>query len=161
MATIKAGKWTMTDEEFERQYAEATKRGKEEMAAEIRARKASYDRASDRLVIDLKNGATFIVPCNLIQGLRDANPDDIAAVELGPRGASLHWEELDQDFTVGGLVRGVFGTKAWMKGLGRAGGRVKSKVKAAASLANGRKGGRPRKATATDSLGTKRGRKVA
>ncbi|MCI0387355.1 MAG: DUF2442 domain-containing protein [Acidobacteria bacterium] len=161
MATIKAGKWTMTDEEFERQYAEATKRGKEEMAAEIQARAASYDRASDRLIIDLKNGATFIIPCDLIQGLRDAGPDDIAAVELGPRGASLHWEKLDQDFTVGGLAHGIFGTKAWMKELGRAGGRVKSRAKAAASRANGKKGGRSRKAAAGATLGMKRGRKAA
>lgn len=157
MATIKAGKWTMTDEEFERQYAEATKRGKEEMATEIRARKASYDRASDRLIIDLKNGATFIVPCHLVQGLRDAAPDDIAAVELGPRGASLHWERLDQDFTVGGLVRGIFGTKAWMKELSRAGARVKSKAKAATSRANGKKNGRASKAGAE----IKRRRKAA
>jgi len=161
MATIKAGKWTMTDEEFERQYAEATKRGKEEMATEIRARKASYDRDSDRLVIDLKNGATFIVPSHLVQGLRDADPDDIAAVELGPRGASLHWEKLDQDFTVGGLVRGVFGTKAWMKKLERAGASVKSKAKATASRAAGGKGAHPRKAAAGALLGAKRGRKAA
>ncbi|MGH9769264.1 MAG: DUF2442 domain-containing protein [Blastocatellia bacterium] len=159
--TIKAGKWSYTEEEFERMFEEADRRGKESLKHEIQARAASYDRASDRLVIDLKNGATFIVPCDLIQGLRGANPDDIAEVELGPRGASLHWEKLDQDFTVGGLVRGVFGTKAWMKELGRAGGRVKSKAKAAASRANGRKGGRPRKADASNSVVTKRGRKAA
>src|SRR2546422_8754462 len=108
MATLKAGKWTYTEAEFERMFAEATKRGKEAMKTEIRARQARYDRKSNRLIIELMNGATHIVPCDLIQGLRDADPKDIAAVELGPRGASLHWEKLDQDFTVGGLVRGVF-----------------------------------------------------
>ncbi len=163
---IKAGKWTLTEEEFERQFAEATKRGEEAMKTEIQAREARYDRKSNRLIIELKNGATHIVPCELIQGLSDADPKDIAAVELGPRGASLHWEKLDQDFTVGGLVRGVFGTKKWMAELARAGGRVKSKTKAAAARANGRANGkkdnRSRKTAASSaSSAGKRGRKAA
>lgn len=158
---IKAGKWTLTEEEFERQFAEATKRGEEAMKTEIRASAARYDRKSNRLIIELKNGATHIVPCELIQGLSDADPKDIAAVELGPRGASLHWEKLDQDFTVGGLVRGVFGTKKWMAELARAGGRVKSKAKAAARE-NGKKDARSRKPTASSASSTnKRGRKAA
>ncbi len=159
---IKAGKWTLTEEEFERQFAEATKRGEEAMKTEIRARAARYDRKSNRLIIELKNGATHIVPCELIQRLSDADPKDIAAVELGPRGASLHWEKLDQDFTVGGLVRGVFGTKKWMAELERTGGRVKSKAKAAAARANGKKDNRLRKTAASSaSSAGKRGRKAA
>ncbi len=116
---IKAGKWTLSEEEFERQFAEATRRGEEAMKTEITASHAYYDSATHRLVIELKSGATHSVPCQLIQGLRDADPADIAAVELGLRGASLHWEKLDNDFTVGGLVRGIYGTKKWMEQLAR------------------------------------------
>jgi hypothetical protein len=29
-------------------------------------------------------------------------------------GDGLHWETLDTDFTVAGLLAGVFGTKRWM-----------------------------------------------
>ncbi|MBI1765462.1 MAG: DUF2442 domain-containing protein [Acidobacteria bacterium] len=119
MATHKAGKWTYTDEEFEVMFAEADRRGKEAMKTEITARHAYYDPTTHRLVIELKNGATHSVPCQLIQGLRDADPADIAAVELGLRGASLHWEKLDNDFTVGGLVRSIYGTKKWMERLAR------------------------------------------
>ena len=51
----------------------------------------------------------------------------------------------DADFTVAGLVAGVFGTRAWMAELGRKGGSVTSEAKAAAVRENGKKGGRPRK----------------
>jgi hypothetical protein len=120
MAALRAGKWTYTEAEFEQMFEEANRRGKESLKTEIQAREARYDCKTNRLVIELKNGATFIVSCDLIQGLRGADPKDIAAVELGPRGASLHWEKLDQDFSVGGLVRGIFGTKKWMEELNRA-----------------------------------------
>jgi hypothetical protein len=61
-----------------------------------------------------------------------------------PRGAALHWENLDQDFSVAGLLAGIFGTKAWMAELGRQGGSITSEAKRAAARANGQKGGRPR-----------------
>jgi hypothetical protein len=105
---------------------------------------ASYDRAANRLIVELKNGVTFMIPCDLIQGLRDASPDEIAEVEVMPRGMALHWEKLDQDFSVAGLMAGMFGNKAWMSELGRQGGSITSEAKAVASRENGRKGGRPR-----------------
>lgn len=116
---LKAGKWTYTEEQLEQMFAESDRRGAEALKTEIQARHAYYDPAAQRLVIELKSGATHSVPCQLIQGLRDADPADIAAVELGLRGASLHWEKLDNDFTVGGLVRGIYGTKKWMEQLAR------------------------------------------
>jgi hypothetical protein len=140
----------MSKAEFNRQYKESVVRGLESMASEPQAKSARYDRQSNRLVVDLKNGVTFAIPCGLIQGLRGAAPQDIAGVELGPRGAALHWEKLDVDFSVGGLVGEVFGNKAWMSDLmaelGSKGGKAKSEAKAASARANGAKGGRPRKA---------------
>jgi len=161
MATLKAVKWTYTEEEFDRMFEEADRRGKEAMKTEIRAREARYDRKSNRLIIELMNGATHIVPCELIQGLRDADPKDIAAVEIGLRGASLHWEKLDQDFTVGGLVRGIFGTKKWMEELERGRRRAKSKAKTTTSRKNGRESASRRGVKAAASSAGKRGRKVA
>ncbi|MCI0390263.1 MAG: DUF2442 domain-containing protein [Acidobacteria bacterium] len=162
MGTLKAGKWTYSEEELEQMFDEADRRGKESLKTEIQARAASYDCKANRLIIELKNGSTFIVPCDLIQGLRGADPKEIAAVELGPRDASLHWEKLDQDFTVGGLMHGIFGTKAWMAELGRAGGRSKSDAKASAARENGKKGGRPRKKSRTEEpAASRRKRNVA
>ncbi|MGH8597477.1 MAG: DUF2442 domain-containing protein [Gammaproteobacteria bacterium] len=157
METLKAGKWTYTEEELDRMFKDADRRGKEALKTEIQAHSASYDRKTNRLVLELKNGATLIVPCDLMQGLRDADPKDIAAVELGLRGASLHWEKLDMDFTVGGLVRGIFGAKKWMAELERSRGRAKSKTGTAS--ANGKNGIRHRKVAAASPA--KRGRKVA
>jgi hypothetical protein len=118
-----AKKWEpMTEAEFERQNRLATARGKRAIKNEIQARGAHFDRETARLVVDLKNGATLALPTQRIQGLRNAPGKLIAQVELGPRGASLHWEELDADFSVAGLLKGAFGSKAWMAELGRHGG---------------------------------------
>ncbi|MGH9837637.1 MAG: DUF2442 domain-containing protein [Blastocatellia bacterium] len=158
MAILKAGKWTYTDEELDRMFEEADRRGKESLKTEIQARAASYDRKANRLVIELKNGVTLIVPCDLMQGLRDADPKDIAAVEIGLRGASLHWEKLDQDFTIGGLVRGIFGTKKWMAELERE--NTNSKHQAAATRAIVKNGRHQRKITAAPAV-AKRSRRAA
>src|SRR2546427_6275224 len=114
MSRVKFGKWEYSDEELKAQFAKATQDGEKAMRAEPQARSVHYDRSSNRIIIDLKNGATFIVPCELLQGLSDASPDDIAEVELGPRGAALHWEKLDVDFSIEGLMSGRFGSKSWM-----------------------------------------------
>jgi hypothetical protein len=104
---------------------------------------ARYDRATDRIVIDLTNGATFSFPPRLGQGLADGKPDDLAEIELSGDGYGVHWPRLDADLTVPGLLRGVFGTARWMASLA---GRTTSPAKAAAARRNGAKGGRPRKA---------------
>jgi hypothetical protein len=139
----------MENHEFERQYREATKRGDAAIRRGPRAKSAHYDRKNGRLVAGLQNGAAFVVPANLIQGLQNAKPDEIAAVEVGPFGLSLHWEKLDADCDVPALLSGIFGTRIWMSMLaaemGRKGGGVSSPKKAAACRANGMKGGRPRK----------------
>ncbi len=162
MAGLKAGQWTYTEEELDRMFKEADRRGKEAMKTEVRAHAARYDRRTKRLIIELKNGATHIIPCELIQGLRDAAPKDIAAVELGLRGASLHWEKLDWDFTVGGLVRGVYGTMRWMEQLERERRRAKANARVSTNgHTQGKKTGRRVSAPTTEPVREKRARKTA
>ena len=60
-------------------------------------------------------------------------------------GFGLHWPSRDADLAIAGLVNGVFGTRKWMSELARRAGRATSPAKAAATRANGAKGGRPRK----------------
>src|SRR5499433_1328145 len=141
--THRWGKWEYTDAELNRQHKEAVRRGKEAEGNEPRA--ARYERRSKRLVIELANGAAFVIPIHLLQGFEGATARDIAAVEVMPQGSALHWEKLDLDFSVAGLVAGIFGNKAWMSALGRQGGLAKSEAKARAARTNGAKGGRPRK----------------
>lgn len=121
----------------------ALDRGKTLRATEPRAAKARYDRAKRRVVVDLTNGCTFAFPARTAQGLETATDDQLAAVEILGNGYGLHWEALDADISVPGLLAGIFGTKAYMA---RLAGQTKSPAKAAAARANGAKGGRPRKA---------------
>jgi len=127
-----------------REYEAAVKRGEERRRTEIRATAARYDRKEKRLVLDLNNGATLIVPVRLLQELDGAPERALLTVELGPRGASIHWEDLDVDFGVHNLALGIFGGRSWMSELGRKGGKSTSKAKQAAARANGAKGGRPK-----------------
>jgi hypothetical protein len=120
----------------------ALDRGKALRATEPRAAKARYDRAKGRLVLDLTNGCTFAFPARVAQGLEEATDDQLATVEILGNGYGLHWEALDVDISVPGLLAGIFGTSAYMA---RLAGQSKSPAKAAASRANGAKGGRPRK----------------
>lgn len=122
MAKVKMGRWEYTEREIEEMFDEATVRGRLASKVEPQAKSAHYDRATHRVVVDLRNGATFIFPCELAQGLSSASVDDLALVELGPRGASLHWEKLDVDFSIVGLMSGAFGNKSWMAKLERKGG---------------------------------------
>lgn len=132
----------LTDTEF----AAAQARGKAMLETEPRATSARYDRKTGRVSVDLVNGCTYVFPTHLVQDLRDADPDDLAAVEVDGMGFNLHWPKLDADLYVPALVAGVFGTRDWMrKALARQGGRATSPAKSAAARANGAKGGRPRK----------------
>ncbi len=120
----------------------ALERGRAAHASEPRAAAARYDRASGRVIVDLENGCSFAFPPRLAQGLESASDDQLAAVQILGRGYGLHWEELNADLSLPGLMSGIFGTKAW---IARRAGQATSAAKAAASRANGAKGGRPRK----------------
>ncbi len=133
----------VSDEEFERQY-QAVKRARQ--TPELQASAAWYDKLANELVVKLKNGSTITTPISALPELAEAKPEDIATVELSRRGEALHWEALDQDFSVGGLIVTVFGNKRFMAELGRIGGSATTEAKAIAARENGRKGGRPAKA---------------
>ena len=120
----------------------ALERGRLAHASEPRAAAARYDRAAGRIIVDLENGCTFAFPPRLAQGLERASDDQLSAVEILGKGHGLHWEALDVDLSLQGLMAGIFGTKSWMA---RRAGQATSAAKAAAARANGAKGGRPRK----------------
>ena len=122
----------------------AARRGEKRHATEPRAKAARYDRRRGCVVVDLSNGATFAFPTRLVQGLENAAADELAEVEILGDGYGLHWERLDVDFTVPGLLAGIFGTASFMA---RRAGQATSPAEAAAARANGARGGRPRKAT--------------
>ena len=128
----------LTDAEIEA----ATERGRIAQQTEPRADTARYDRQNSRIIVDLTNGCTFAFPPRLAQGLETATDEELASVEILGAGYGLHWESLDVDLSVPGLMAGLFGTRAYMA---RRAGQATSPAKAAAARANGAKGGRPRK----------------
>ena len=136
----------MTEHWSDSQIAAAQARGREVLDSEPRATAARYDARTDRVVVELTNGATFAFPPRLAQDLADADARQLSEVEIAGAGFGLHWPSLDADLSIPGLLAGRFGTKAWMSELARRAGSVSSPAKAAAARANGAKGGRPRKA---------------
>lgn len=120
----------------------ALHRGKQVLETEPRAASARYDQKLDRVVVDLTNGCIFAFPPRLAQGLETATAEQLKDVQILGVGYGLHWETLDVDLSVPGLLAGLFGTKAYMA---RRAGQATSPAKALASRTNGAKGGRPRK----------------
>jgi hypothetical protein len=126
----------------------AEARGREMLATEPRASAAYFDADNHRLVLELMNGCTFLVPTALIQDLQGASNEALADVKVDSLGFNLHWPALQVDLDVPALVSGIFGTRHWMtRELARRAGQARSPAKASAARANGAKGGRPRKAS--------------
>ena len=126
----------------EADYEAALARGKAAAMSEPRAAKVRFDKRRERLVVDLTNGCTFAFPPRLAQGLESATSHELSKVQILGAGYGLHWEALDVDLSIPGLLAGIFGTRAYMA---RQAGRATSPAKADAARRNGAKGGRPRK----------------
>ena len=120
----------------------ASERGRIAVANEPRARVAYYDTDSQLIVVELINGASFSFPAALVKELTDATATQLAEVSILGVGFGLHWESLDLDLTVSGLLADLFATQSH---LARKAGQATSPAKAAAARANGARGGRPRR----------------
>jgi hypothetical protein len=128
------------------EYEAAKAEGKRMLAVTPHAVAARYDRGADRIVVTLNTRVDLSFSPRDAQGLEKANAEDLAVVEITPPGFGLHWPKLDADLYVPALLEGALGSRRWMAArLGAAGGRSRSKAKAAASRKNGKLGGRPTK----------------
>jgi hypothetical protein len=106
---------------------------------------ARYQRTHRRVQVTLTNGATLVVPIDLIASLRTATDAALADVAVGIGGVGLRWERLDEDLSIAGLARIALGRQVLLSASGAAGGASRTAAKVEASRANGLKGGRPRK----------------
>jgi hypothetical protein len=131
------------EKELRSNLARASSTGRRAASTEPRAARVGYRAGKRALQIELTNGATITLPVKLIPSLKRAKRKDLRAVEVLGRGGGLHWESLDVDLSVPGLVSSIFPGAAWLAELGRAGGRRTSAAKTAAARRNGRRGGRP------------------
>lgn len=111
-----------------------------------RAKAARFDRTNGRVVVELSSGILFAFPVARIPALRRATPLRLAEVSVSASGSTLSWESLDVDLSVAGLLLSAVDPSERARHLASLAGRATSAAKAAAARANGRRGGRPRKA---------------
>ena len=128
-------------------FEQANQRAKDLQARIPRALSAHYDLKTRRIVVHLSSKLIVSFSPHDVEGLKEARPLQLNKIEISPSGFGIHFPALDADLYVPGLLEGFLGSKTWMASrLGQVGGRSASKAKKAASRANGRLGGRPKKA---------------
>ncbi|HZB89629.1 MAG TPA: DUF2442 domain-containing protein [Terracidiphilus sp.] len=131
------------------QTEQATRRRKALRAARPHAVEAHFDRRARRIVIRLSNRIDLAFSPADAEGLEEATPAQLSAIEVSPSGFGIYFPRLDADIYIPALLEGVLGSKQWMASrLGSLGGQSKSKAKTAAARKNGSLGGRPRKKAA-------------
>lgn len=132
--------------EAEMSKAVAAGRRREKKATKIRH--ARYDATRDAIVAELSTRAVLAVPRRAIAGFRRVRPSALADLEITAGNEGL-WSESADD---GVLLEQLVVLAAGEATVGTIGARInaskKSPARAAASRANGAKGGRPRKRAA-------------
>lgn len=110
---------------------------------------ARFDRRTGRVVIELSSCVSIAFKPRDAQGLEQATPEQLSSIEISPSGLGLHFPALDADLYLPALLEGFLGSRRWMAAqLGKTGGKATSAAKKAAVQANGKLGGRPKKANA-------------
>jgi hypothetical protein len=138
-----ARKWrAATDAEFEAQFDAAVRAGREADAIEPRASSAAYDPDRGIILVELKSGYTLGFSPARIPGLDGASSQELSDVGVSPSGDGLQWPSLDAHASLTGLVIEAFKLDQWAP---RLLAQRTTPRRAAASRANGKLGGRPRK----------------
>ncbi|MGD2122643.1 MAG: DUF2442 domain-containing protein [Gemmatimonadota bacterium] len=116
-------------------------RAQEADRVEPRAESATYDPKQDLVLVILRGGFAFGFPPRAVEGLQGATAQELSQLRISPSGDGLHWDGLDVDVSLKGLIMGALNLREWAP---RIMGQTRSEAKARAARKNGRKGGRPR-----------------
>ena len=68
------------------------------------ARARTIEFVPDAFVVYLQDGRELKVPLEWFPLLRDATPEQRERWELSGQGLGIHWEEIDEDISVAGLL---------------------------------------------------------
>ena len=131
-----------SEAEFERQNETAVREAREADRIEPRASAIRYDRRMGVLVVELRSGFLFGFPPERVPGLKGTSAEQLAVVRVSPGGDGLHWDDLDVDASLAGLMADALNLREWAP---RFMGQTSSVAKARAARLNGLKGGRPRR----------------
>jgi hypothetical protein len=74
-------------------------------------RAQTVDFGADTLVVHLEDGRSISAPLEWFPRLRDASDADRQQWRLIGRGVGIHWEALDEDLSVRGLLEGAAAVK--------------------------------------------------
>ncbi len=133
----------ISEAEFERQFAEGVKRGKERGKFEPRASSVKYK--DGEIHIKLLTGWAFSFNPQVLAELKNADETELADVRIIGAGFTLEWTKLDVHIGIGAIIVVLLGEGFLKSERARAMGKTTSERKAAAVRENGRKGGRPKK----------------
>ncbi|MCW7480878.1 DUF2442 domain-containing protein [Leptospira kanakyensis] len=75
------------------------------LISEAKAQKIWFD--DDNLWISLFDGRSLSVPLAFFPRLRKAKKEQLDRFEISGGGIGIHWEELDEDISVAGLLLGT------------------------------------------------------
>jgi hypothetical protein len=77
------------------------------LAVEIEIPLAVYaSLTDDTLTVDLSDGRTISVPIGWYPRLEHANPEERTNWRLIGKGQGIHWEDIDEDISIDGLIAG-------------------------------------------------------
>lgn len=133
-------------DDFERQNEAAVREGREADRIEPRASAVRYDAGRGLILVELRSGFAFGFPPERVRGLEAGSSEQLAAVRVSPSGDGLHWDALEVDVSLTGLMADALNLREWAP---RYMGQTRSEAKARAARLNGLKGGRPRRSSAT------------
>jgi hypothetical protein len=74
-------------------------------AAKAQAKSIRFD--EDTMWVDLEDGRHLGVPLAYFPRLLNARPEQREAFDLSGGGTGIHWDELDEDISVEGLLLGA------------------------------------------------------
>jgi hypothetical protein len=75
------------------------------------AKKVTFSR--DSMWVELADGRELGIPLEYFPRLSDATPAQRKKYRISASGKGLHWEELDEDISVKGLLEGVGDMTSW------------------------------------------------
>jgi hypothetical protein len=127
---------------FDEQSDVAVREAREADRIEPRANSVRYDSARGLLLVELRSGFAFGFPPERVSGLEAANAKELSKVRISPSGDGLHWDDLNVDASLTGLMADALNLREWAP---RFMGQSRSEAKARAARLNGMKGGRPRR----------------
>ena len=110
-------KFNISKDELNKEIKQAKKAGKKAYLTEPRAISVKYSKRTGRVVIDLVTGVSFMFPVSMAEELVGVPKSELSKVSVLGDGFAIYWENIDVALSVPDLLKGIFGSKSWMKKL--------------------------------------------